>query len=146
MMASCTRCQHKFFITRNTFRGDPDGAENYLREKFVRHECPRQSGDAHKILRLWKTDQPHSARIFLEKKITILASAVEDEIHQLVRRHWLGLSSWSPGTFWPSEADRFSTNEEFCERPLIVVDIHAERTSLADSSLPHRDHLETCCV
>jgi len=85
MMASCTRCQHKFFITRNTFRGDPDGAENYLREKFVRHECPRQSGDAHKILRLWKTDQPHSARMFLETKMTILASAVEDEIHQLVR-------------------------------------------------------------
>jgi hypothetical protein len=55
MMASCTGCQHKFFITRDTFRGDPSGAEEYLREKYVRHACPRQSGNAQTILRsVWK--------------------------------------------------------------------------------------------
>jgi hypothetical protein len=41
-MASCTRCQRKFFTTRDSFRGDPVGAEEYLRDRFVRHECPKE--------------------------------------------------------------------------------------------------------
>jgi hypothetical protein len=46
-LASCTKCQHKFFTPRDAFRRDPDGAENYLREKFVRHDCPKQPKDVH---------------------------------------------------------------------------------------------------
>jgi|HubBroStandDraft_3_1064219.scaffolds.fasta_scaffold195829_2 hypothetical protein len=30
-----------------------------------------------------------------------------------------------------------------CERPSVVLDTRAERTSLANSSQPHRDHVET---
>jgi hypothetical protein len=57
MMASCTGCQQKFFITRNTFRGDPVGAEEYLREKYVRHECSRTSRVVPISPRhVWKTD------------------------------------------------------------------------------------------
>jgi hypothetical protein len=38
MMASCNRCQRKFF-TPNTYHGDPVGAEQYLTEKYVAHNC-----------------------------------------------------------------------------------------------------------
>jgi len=42
MMASCTRCQRKFF-TPNIHHGDPMGAEQYLREKFGAHHCELQN-------------------------------------------------------------------------------------------------------
>jgi hypothetical protein len=41
-MASCAKCQHKFF-TPNTFRRDLALAEQYLREKFAQHTCPKET-------------------------------------------------------------------------------------------------------
>jgi len=41
-MASCTKCQRKFFTPGSTFRGDRVGAEEYLRDKFVQHQCPKE--------------------------------------------------------------------------------------------------------
>jgi len=38
-LASCARCGHKFFTPNGRFRNDPVGAEEYLRDKYVRHEC-----------------------------------------------------------------------------------------------------------
>ena len=38
-MASCTKCQRKFF-TPTTFARDAVGAEEYLRRKFDVHDCP----------------------------------------------------------------------------------------------------------
>ena len=40
-MASCAKCQRKFF-TPTTFRLDPIGAEEYLRFKFDLHKCPKE--------------------------------------------------------------------------------------------------------
>jgi len=37
-MASCTKCQRKFF-TPNTYFEDSIGAEQYLAEKFAAHDC-----------------------------------------------------------------------------------------------------------
>ena len=38
-MASCARCQRKFFTPSSTFARDPVGAEEYLGRKFDLHEC-----------------------------------------------------------------------------------------------------------
>jgi hypothetical protein len=38
-MASCSKCQRKFF-TPTTFARDAVGAEEYLRRKFDVHDCP----------------------------------------------------------------------------------------------------------
>ena len=54
-LASCARCQHKFF-TPASFYNDPDGAEQYLRGKFKTHNCPdaeREKGQA------WEKDRRH---------------------------------------------------------------------------------------
>ena len=40
-VASCTKCQYKFF-TPSDFPRDPVRAEQYLREKFDRHECRKE--------------------------------------------------------------------------------------------------------
>ena len=40
-MASCSKCQYKFF-TSSTFRRDRVGAELYLLDKFDQHECREQ--------------------------------------------------------------------------------------------------------
>ena len=40
-MASCTKCERKFF-TPNTYSRDPLGAEEYLLGKFDRHECAEE--------------------------------------------------------------------------------------------------------
>jgi hypothetical protein len=37
-LASCTRCQRKFFTPR-AYQGDPVGAEQYLLGKFEQHKC-----------------------------------------------------------------------------------------------------------
>lgn len=39
-MASCAKCQRKFF-TPNTLLRDPALAEQYLLEKFTCHNCPK---------------------------------------------------------------------------------------------------------
>jgi hypothetical protein len=41
-MASCARCERKFFTPVRIFRDDPVGAEEYLRDKFARHECRKE--------------------------------------------------------------------------------------------------------
>jgi len=41
-MASCTKCQRKFF-TSATFARDPSGAEQYLGQKFDVHDCPKDN-------------------------------------------------------------------------------------------------------
>lgn len=43
-MASCAKCQRKFF-TPNTFRRDPASAEQYLLEKFAQHTCPKETDE-----------------------------------------------------------------------------------------------------
>jgi len=43
-LASCTKCQRKFFTPGSTFRGDPEGAHEYLQEKFAQHQCPGTQG------------------------------------------------------------------------------------------------------
>ena len=40
-MASCNKCQRKFFTPDGMFRRDPVGTEEYLREKFVQHQCSK---------------------------------------------------------------------------------------------------------
>jgi hypothetical protein len=47
-MASCTKCQRKFF-TPATHARDPVGADEYLRRKFDVHECPGEQ----KTARAW---------------------------------------------------------------------------------------------
>jgi len=42
-MASCAKCQRKFF-TPNTYYNDAVGAFEYLRSKFDRHQC---NGESH---------------------------------------------------------------------------------------------------
>lgn len=37
-MASCAKCQRKFF-TPNTYSADPVGAQDYLLTKFDHHDC-----------------------------------------------------------------------------------------------------------
>lgn len=37
-LASCTKCQRKFF-TPNTYNRDPVAEEQYLRNKFDHHDC-----------------------------------------------------------------------------------------------------------
>ncbi len=39
VMASCARCQRKFFVPSSTFAHDAVGAEEYLGHKFDVHEC-----------------------------------------------------------------------------------------------------------
>jgi hypothetical protein len=41
-MASCAKCQRKFF-TPNTYSRDPVGAQEYLLGKFDRHDCEEQT-------------------------------------------------------------------------------------------------------
>jgi len=41
-MASCAKCQRKFFAP-TTYWGDPLGAQEYLLGKFDVHECPGQA-------------------------------------------------------------------------------------------------------
>jgi hypothetical protein len=43
-MASCTKCQRKFF-TPSTFRRDPALAGQYLLEKFAQHTCPKEADE-----------------------------------------------------------------------------------------------------
>lgn len=43
-MASCAKCQRKFF-TPNTFRHDPPLAEQYLLETFAHHTCPKETDE-----------------------------------------------------------------------------------------------------
>ena len=50
-MASCTKCQRKFF-TPATHARDAVGADEYLRQKFDLHRCPEDEGDKR---RLWPT-------------------------------------------------------------------------------------------
>jgi hypothetical protein len=38
-MASCAKCQCKFFKPSSTFERDPIGAEQYLANKFDLHRC-----------------------------------------------------------------------------------------------------------
>jgi hypothetical protein len=49
-MASCTKCQRKFFTTA-TFAHDASGAEQYLGQKFDVHDCPEavEERDRHKL-------------------------------------------------------------------------------------------------
>jgi hypothetical protein len=47
-MASCTKCQRKFF-TPAPFASDAVGADEYLRRKFDVHECPGEP----KAARAW---------------------------------------------------------------------------------------------
>ena len=42
VMASCTGCHHKFFTVANLL-DDAVGAEQYLLDKFDRHECADNS-------------------------------------------------------------------------------------------------------
>jgi hypothetical protein len=42
-MASCTKCQHKFF-TPAQFAGDAVIGERYLTHKFDLHRCPEDEG------------------------------------------------------------------------------------------------------
>jgi hypothetical protein len=44
-LASCAKCQRKFF-TPNTYFTDPVGAEQYLLDKFDRHHCSEEPGNA----------------------------------------------------------------------------------------------------
>lgn len=37
-LASCSKCQHKFF-TPNSYHNDRGGAEKYLLRKFELHKC-----------------------------------------------------------------------------------------------------------
>jgi hypothetical protein len=41
-MASCAKCQRKFF-TPATYARDSDEADVYLRRKFDLHSCPKES-------------------------------------------------------------------------------------------------------
>jgi hypothetical protein len=43
-MASCTKCQRKFFVP-TSLGSDPGLAEQYLLEKFARHTCPNETED-----------------------------------------------------------------------------------------------------
>jgi hypothetical protein len=54
-MASCTKCQRKFFIPA-TFSRDPVGAAEYLRSKFDAHRCPGQSEEREPIP-TWLTER-----------------------------------------------------------------------------------------
>jgi hypothetical protein len=45
VMASCTGCHRKFFTVANLL-DDPLGAEQYLLDKFDRHECPDNSSSS----------------------------------------------------------------------------------------------------
>jgi hypothetical protein len=47
-MATCSRCRLKFF-TPLTLVSDPVEAENYLRDKFIAHECKRENGKVYPI-------------------------------------------------------------------------------------------------
>jgi hypothetical protein len=38
-MASCAKCQRKFFTPSRTFKHDPIGAEQYLANRFDLHRC-----------------------------------------------------------------------------------------------------------
>jgi hypothetical protein len=40
-LATCTQCEKKFFTPSGVFQRDRLGAEDYLREKFAKHQCPR---------------------------------------------------------------------------------------------------------
>lgn len=42
-MASCTKCQHKFF-TPDSYYGDAIGAQEYLFGKFKAHHCEASTG------------------------------------------------------------------------------------------------------
>jgi len=46
-MASCAKCQRKFF-TPTTLARDAVGAEEYLGRKFDAHDCPAENGERHK--------------------------------------------------------------------------------------------------
>jgi hypothetical protein len=50
-IASCAKCQHKFF-TPAPYARDAVGADEYLRRKFDLHRCPEEEGDRR---RLWPT-------------------------------------------------------------------------------------------
>jgi hypothetical protein len=52
-MASCAKCQRKFF-TPTTYSRDPAGAEEYLLSKFDRHDCEEKP----KINRGWRASAP----------------------------------------------------------------------------------------
>jgi len=39
VLASCAKCEHKFFTPSSTFARDPIGAEQYLVAKFDLHRC-----------------------------------------------------------------------------------------------------------
>jgi hypothetical protein len=54
-MASCAKCQRKFF-TPATFSRDPVGAAEYLRSKFDAHRCPGQSEEREPIP-TWLTER-----------------------------------------------------------------------------------------
>jgi hypothetical protein len=43
-MASCTNCHYKF-VTPSTLKGDPTAVEQYLGERFDRHECKNEPED-----------------------------------------------------------------------------------------------------
>jgi len=40
-LASCAKCQRKFFVPESYY-GDVLGADEYLQDKFDRHDCPEQ--------------------------------------------------------------------------------------------------------
>jgi hypothetical protein len=45
-MASCAKCQRKFFTPARTFKHDPIGAEQYLANKFDLHRCEAPRNEA----------------------------------------------------------------------------------------------------
>ena len=51
-MASCTKCQYKFF-TPSTLKRDPEAAERYLKERFDLHRCEEPGRARDDKERLW---------------------------------------------------------------------------------------------
>jgi hypothetical protein len=64
-MASCNKCQRKFFTPGGMFRRDAVGAEEYLGEEFVERQCSKPRPARFHARHLWKTG---------------LATAIEQEL------------------------------------------------------------------
>jgi hypothetical protein len=62
VLASCAKCEHRFFTPSSTFERDPIGAEQYLANKFDLHRCedPKRLGMGNR--RGWASYRPGSFR------------------------------------------------------------------------------------